>query len=74
MPIYEFKCGACGKEFEKLCAVGKDRRIQCPECGGRRSERRFSLFGVRSSGRATAASGSKASCSSCGSRNCSTCR
>ena len=74
MPIYEFKCGVCGKEFDKLCAIGKDRGVRCPECGGRKCGRLFSLFGVRSSGRATAASRPKSSCGTCGSRNCSTCR
>ncbi|MBN1503517.1 MAG: zinc ribbon domain-containing protein [Candidatus Eisenbacteria bacterium] len=73
MPIYEFKCSVCGKEFEKLCPVGKDRGVRCPECGASKTERLFSVFGVRSSGRTTGTSGSKSSCSTCGDGSCSIC-
>ncbi len=31
MPIYEFKCNACGKEFEEI-VTSKDNSIGCPEC------------------------------------------
>lgn len=32
MPIYEFRCDACGAEFEALVAVGAEP--PCGECGG----------------------------------------
>ncbi|KPJ59948.1 MAG: hypothetical protein AMJ46_09225 [Latescibacteria bacterium DG_63] len=73
MPIYEFKCRSCGEQFEKLCIVGEDKGVRCPRCGGHRSERLFSLFGVRSSSKSTSSSHSGSSCSSCGSGTCSTC-
>ncbi len=32
MPIYEYRCGKCEVEFEKL-VFGKDE-VMCPNCGG----------------------------------------
>ncbi len=33
MPIYEYKCQACGKVFEKLIlSGGKEEDVRCPEC------------------------------------------
>jgi putative FmdB family regulatory protein len=35
MPIYEWRCGACGLTFEGLAALQACRsRRRCPECGG----------------------------------------
>ncbi|MEA4833347.1 hypothetical protein SDC9_169425 [bioreactor metagenome] len=35
MPIYDLKCGKCGKEFDKLASVSEmtGKLIICPECG-----------------------------------------
>ncbi|UCF79753.1 MAG: zinc ribbon domain-containing protein [Candidatus Eiseniibacteriota bacterium] len=73
MPIYEFRCGSCGERFEKLCSVGKDKGVRCPACGGQKSERLFSLFGVRSSSKSASGSGAGSSCSTCSGGTCSTC-
>ncbi|WP_457551173.1 FmdB family zinc ribbon protein [Desulfobacula sp.] len=32
MPIFEYKCNECKKEFEKLVFAGEDNNISCPEC------------------------------------------
>ena len=32
MPIYEYKCNDCKKDFEKLVFAGDDKNITCPEC------------------------------------------
>ncbi len=32
MPIYEFRCGACGERFEALVDVGTECAV-CRECG-----------------------------------------
>lgn len=32
MPIYEYRCDTCKKEFEKLVFAGDDSEITCPEC------------------------------------------
>jgi putative FmdB family regulatory protein len=42
MPVYEFSCAACGKEFEELVGshVGTEESdVRCPECGSERLER-----------------------------------
>ncbi len=33
MPIYEFKCEACGDVFEVLCRERDDAKAVCPACG-----------------------------------------
>lgn len=45
MPIYEFRCLACGKQFS--CLVGMTSEsddLSCPECGSDRAERLVSKF------------------------------
>ncbi len=34
MPIYEYKCEACGKRMEKLQKVSDPPCKKCPACGG----------------------------------------
>lgn len=31
MPIYDFKCGNCKKEFERLVKMNQEK-TECPEC------------------------------------------
>ena len=33
MPIYEYRCEACGAVSEYLMGVGDDEQIQCKTCG-----------------------------------------
>jgi len=32
MPIFEYQCDNCKKEFEKLVFAGEEGDIKCPEC------------------------------------------
>ncbi len=32
MPIYEFKCTQCGKEFDHLFIRSDDTEANCPKC------------------------------------------
>jgi putative FmdB family regulatory protein len=41
MPIYNYRCTACGSEFEQL--VRSDTKVACPECRGRKVDRLMSL-------------------------------
>jgi putative FmdB family regulatory protein len=41
MPIYEFRCDACGERFERLVAADT-AAVECPRCGAERSERVYS--------------------------------
>jgi putative FmdB family regulatory protein len=40
MPLYEFKCRACGKRFEELVRLGETP--ECPKCHDAAPERLFS--------------------------------
>jgi putative FmdB family regulatory protein len=40
MPLYEFKCRACGKVFDELVRLGETP--PCPKCGDAAPERLFS--------------------------------
>jgi putative FmdB family regulatory protein len=33
MPIYEYRCGACGHHLEALQAMSEARLRKCPDCG-----------------------------------------
>ena len=46
MPIYEYACAACGKEFEKYVATATVT-VGCPACASARVKRRLSLVGVK---------------------------
>ncbi len=41
MPLYDFKCGKCGKKFEELVKLGETPA--CPKCGAGGAERLFSM-------------------------------
>ena len=66
MPIFEYKCNACGEDFEKL--VYGSQAIQCPKCSSKDIRKKFSRFGM--SGVENPGS---SGCSSCSSSSCSSC-
>jgi putative FmdB family regulatory protein len=54
VPIYEYQCMECGEKFEKFVrSMNSPLKIECPKCGGRKVEKRLSVFGVQSSGSAS---------------------
>ncbi len=45
MPIYEYTCKDCKKEFARLQKIGADSSgIRCPACGSENVERKVSTF------------------------------
>lgn len=40
MPLYDFRCGECGEQFEALVQIGDSP--ECPACGASEAERLFS--------------------------------
>lgn len=45
MPIYEFRCNACGKIFETLVFNSDEQTyLECPSCKGQDIERVLSSF------------------------------
>ena len=60
MPIFEYKCSKCGAEFEELVSASdKNKKIPCPECGSKSTEKQLSGFCV---GKASSGGGASASC------------
>ena len=45
MPIYEYACPACGKNFEHLARSHSAPTPPCPKCGEAKVVKQFSLFG-----------------------------
>jgi putative FmdB family regulatory protein len=63
MPIYEFKCNCCGKEFEQIVfACDKGEPVPCPSCGKEDTGRILSSFSCSPSTGGSA--GGSSSCSS----------
>jgi putative FmdB family regulatory protein len=45
MPIYEYRCRGCGREFSKLIlTAAESQSLECPQCRGRDLERLMSRF------------------------------
>ncbi|MCG3201495.1 MAG: hypothetical protein NFCOHLIN_01365 [Gammaproteobacteria bacterium] len=61
MPLYEYACKDCGRQFEQL--VRADSRPECPACHGRRLEKMMSAFAVNPGGHDSAA---VETCGQCG--------
>lgn len=45
MPTYEYRCAACGHEFERFQKMSDPPVRTCPECKKRKAERRISSGG-----------------------------
>jgi putative FmdB family regulatory protein len=64
MPIFEYQCASCGKEFEILVR-NSSAAPKCPECSGTELRKKLSAFATISSSAAGEAQ-IPASCQSCG--------
>jgi len=64
MPIYEYKCGKCGKISEFLESSGSKVNKSCPHCGSKKLEKQFSVFtpGIKA--------GNSKRCQGCGDNTC----
>ncbi|HIE10604.1 MAG TPA: zinc ribbon domain-containing protein [Kiritimatiellae bacterium] len=69
MPLFEFTCRKCGRNFELLLRL-PGPKPRCPECGSSRVERQFSGFFWRASG---SDGGAGSPCSGCRATSCSSC-
>jgi putative FmdB family regulatory protein len=72
MPIYEYKCMKCNKDFEYL-VLGSDSSVSCPECNGNKVKRQMSACSFKSDGNYSPSSGSSSGCATCSSSSCATC-
>ena len=76
MPIYEYMCMKCNKDFEYL-VLGSDNSVSCPDCNGNKVKRQMSTCSFKSGGNYSSlsdtASTSSSSCASCAGGSCATC-
>lgn len=83
MPIFEYKCADCGKEFEEL-VFDRDECPPCPECKSEKTGKLMSACKFKTGGgapdmddlRATSApssSSSSSACAGCSGGDCSSC-
>lgn len=72
MPIFEFECLSCHKEFEEL-VLGAQSGIQCPACQSDQVKKLMSVVAFKSDGQFVSTSASDG-CSGCASHSCSSCR
>ena len=49
MPMYEYRCAACGKEFERYVATSAGAAV-CPSCASGDVKRKLSVFALKSDG------------------------
>ncbi len=71
MPLFEYRCKKCRKEFEELvrsCA----EKVCCPACKSGKVEKKLSVF-AHKSGEKFRSSSASSSCGSCSSGSCSGC-
>ena len=52
MPLFDFSCPACGREFEALVRTGYPPR--CPDCGSEDLSRKPTAFAVKTAERSRA--------------------
>ncbi len=77
MPIYEYMCHSCDKEFEELVFNDKDK-VKCPACGSADTSKLMSCCRFRTEGASRGPvtaprSSGRSACASCSGGNCSTC-
>jgi putative FmdB family regulatory protein len=65
MPLFEYVCKDCGKQFETLVfSSSNNSEIECPKCKSNNTEKKISVFS--SSGNSGSNTSSSGSCSSRG--------
>lgn len=76
MPIFEYKCPKCGKEFEEL-VLSEAKAVPCPACGATKTKKVLSKCCFKSGGTGTSVGSvgkSSSGCAGCSGGNCSTCK
>jgi len=64
MPLFEYTCQACAREFEAL--VRGPEKPECPSCHSTALERHLSTFAARSAGASSVSEVPMGACGRCG--------
>jgi putative FmdB family regulatory protein len=62
MPLFEYRCSACGHQFEELIRVGESDPETCPACGAVRPMKQNSCFSASVKGGGSFSGGGAPSC------------
>lgn len=74
MPIYEYICQHCRKEFETLRPMTqKDAPLACENCGSRDVKRKLALVHAHNGGSAVPVAAGGGGCGSCSGGDCGHC-
>lgn len=74
MPIYEYICQDCGKNFEALRSMkDADAPLHCVRCDSPNTARQVSACYAQSGGRVVAGSSASSGCGGCAGGSCATC-
>ncbi len=71
MPIYEYECRDCGRQFETI-VYRTSSAVTCDSCGSTRVEKRYSAFAVGASN--SLSSEAPPGCTTCGAERPGMCR
>jgi putative FmdB family regulatory protein len=71
MPLYEFSCSKCEKDFESLVRSAKwEGAVECPHCGSKRLTKKLSVFAAQGAGPASDSSPAPPPCGRPGGCSC----
>ena len=72
MPIFEYHCKNCGRDFEELVLSGSES-VVCKYCSGREVQKKLSMFATNTKGKVRTSTKSSSECTSCTLPSCSSC-
>ncbi|MEK6711147.1 MAG: zinc ribbon domain-containing protein [Nitrospinota bacterium] len=56
MPMYEYICGECEQDFERLVpSAAAAASVECPACGSKKVHKKLSVFAKAASGTTSSA-------------------
>ena len=64
MPLFEYECRACGRQFEHLTRAAETPA--CPSCDSEDLQKRLSAFAVGTNGGGKAGTSTAGPCGACG--------
>jgi putative FmdB family regulatory protein len=71
MPIYEYKCEGCGKEYEQMRRMADaDNSLECPDCRSSSVTRQLSSFAAHSGSSSKAVQPGNCGMGACGGGQC----
>jgi len=70
MPLFEFHCSSCDRDFEELVRNDDDSdAVRCPHCRSAGITRKLSVFSARAAARESSSAFTPGPCGRCGDPN-----